>query len=96
MNSAIAYKCPSCGAFVQDRNNADILYCQHCGNTISKYQTAYDKRFRYLLEENSRDRRWQSEQLAIRRKNQRISAILLGAISVVGFVLLYLFEKGII
>lgn len=34
--NAVAFKCPSCGCYLTDEADNDILICPHCGTSITK------------------------------------------------------------
>lgn len=31
------YQCPGCGALIPDRESAEVIQCERCGSTITKY-----------------------------------------------------------
>ena len=68
------YKCPSCGNFVKDNIEKDILECNYCNMTITKDQTWYDKTLRFLDKRKSAKEQIKQKQMVQEIKAQKISA----------------------
>ena len=83
--NAVAYKCPACGSYLTDDEEHDILVCPHCGISITKETTEYDKSLRYLRERDAREREerkniFQAIYKAENRSTISLALILIGCV----------------
>lgn len=70
----VYYKCPNCGSYVSDNSEKDILKCEHCGTTITKPYTWYDKSLQFLYRRAKAKEKLEQEKIAREAKAAKISA----------------------